>query len=238
MTTRRAAIGALVGSVLVAQRAGAQATPEASPIAIDPEQADELMGLLTPTPAATEESGLSKDLELTTLPGYIDADVRMFESADAGFELFLGGLIALIAVAVEFETEANASQGLDRLVDRGLALFQGNMATNEKFETDEEFEVVGTSTQEVSIGRLGDERLGTILTVEINNEFIDELVVVAAAIRQERWVQLLMGFGVSGVTTVLVDIAEDLIDRWPSDDLENMLPNLDDMPPGMAIVME
>lgn len=211
--------------------ASPQATPEASPQAtpvVMPEDIDALRDAMA-TPTATPEDSDTDD-EIIRLPGYVDSVTRSFWIADPGFDVLFGGLLGVAAAGVEFDSDDDASAAIEAAMDAYEDYVTGNIAS------DPESQVTDFETVPVSIGRLGDERSARATTLFMEDEeFFESMVVVVAVIRKDRWLQMLVGLGVTGVTKPLVDIAEELDDRWPSGDLWDIVPTLDDMPPGMAI---
>jgi len=98
--------------------------------------------------------------------------------------------------------------------------------------------LIGMGTK-ASIGRLGDERVGLSIVIEMNEEeFFDELQVGVGLIRKDHLLQMLMGVSTGGPLRAMADIAEQLDSRWPSRDLWDMVPELDDMPAGMTMSSE
>lgn len=179
----------------------------------------EIHGSIQPL-AIAHRANQSADLD-----GVEDAVYRSFEASEAGFtEILTGRLVFAVGVGVEMDTPDNASQAVDVLAESLIQFYADN--------------VEGTpgETVEASVGRLGDERIGLATTFSLDDdEFIEQFTLGTIVVRQDQYLQILVGASTMGPLSELAAIAEDVAARWPSDDIWDIVPELADMPVGMVL---
>lgn len=206
---RKAFVLTLAGVALAPKVIAAQlASPEASPV--------------------TDED---RRYPLEDTAGFVRSVTRSFELADPGLDIFLGGLIAVSGTGIEFESSDTASAALSELstalpnfLEEGIGL-----------DDDSGVVITDSTLTEVSVGALGDERIGVSVELTVVTDFFDTLALALAFIRKDRYLQVLMGYGITGVLAPTIDIAETLDAQWPSDDIWSIVPALADVPAGMAL---
>lgn len=169
---------------------------------------------------------------IVVLNGFEEASFREFELADPGFEVLMGGLTAVAVYGIAFTDSTAATLGKESLELRLSAYFIES-ATDLK-----DLEIESSDVREIGIGDLGGRSSGVSVEVTSNDEMFNTVSYCGIVVQKSRYVQLSMGAGILGVVAPLIDIAASLANRWPSDRLADMLPDLGDVPAGMTVVEE
>jgi hypothetical protein len=181
------------------------------------------------TPDASPESTITTSSTLLSQPGFMRAVSRDFEVTEEGAAAVLeGGLVLLQTYGVEFDTAVHASSALGVLKDT----LPGSLGATSAGAS-------GSEITEASIGEPGDERVG--LDVKITfppGALFQELAAAIVLVRKDRFLQALTGANLMGAMTQVAEIATTLDERWPSDDLWDLVPTIDDLPVGMAVTSE
>ncbi len=167
------------------------------------------------------------DSQTFGLDGLVRYMSRYFTISGTGLEEFLTGQLAgVVAMGLEFQNNDLASSAMSEREDlvRFMLELNGAPPTN-------------PDLREASVGRVGEERVGLYFTITLDDE-TEEFAVSLVAVRQESFLQLLMGFSSAPAMSSLAEIAEQLEARWPSESIVNMLPELEDMPTGMELQSE
>lgn len=167
------------------------------------------------------------DSQTFGLDGLVRYMSRYFTISGTGLEEFLTGQLAgVVAMGLEFQNNDLASSAMSEREDlvRFMLELNGAPPTN-------------PDLREASVGRVGEERVGLYFTMPLDDE-TEEFAVSLVAVRQESFLQLLMGFSSAPAMSSLAEIAEQLEARWPSESIVNMLPELEDMPTGMELQSE
>jgi len=181
------------------------------------------------TPAASPEAEASVASTLISQPGFVRAVARDFAVTEEGVSAVLeGGLVLLQSYGVEFDTPDNASGALSTLQEALPDLLSATSAG-----------ASGSDISEVSIDELGDERIGFDVAITFpEGSVFKELAAAVVLVRKETFVQALVGANLSGAMTQVADIAAGIDERWPSDDLWDVVPAIEDLPAGMAVQNE
>lgn len=150
---------------------------------------------------------------------------RSFEASEAGFaDIVTGGLLFAIGIGFEVDTLEIAKRAISSLSESLIDIYADGV------------EGTRDATVNVSVGRLGDERLGSATNFTLNNDkFFEEFTLGTVVVRKERFIQVLIGASTFGPISELAAIADDIDSRWPSDDLWASVPELSDMPVGMVL---
>ncbi len=181
------------------------------------------------SPAASPEAREVRKHPLSDQPGFIQAVLRYFEATEEGIANVLeGGLVLFQTSVSEFDTVDNASQALNYLA---TALPQSLQS--------EENGATGTDIFDVELGDPGDERIGIeVLVTFAEGALFDQLAMVAALIRKDRWVEILLGGGLEPGWDVISEVGNTVDSRWPSEDVWQMVPEIEDVPAGLAVSEE
>ena len=181
------------------------------------------------SPAASSESTPASTSPLVALPGFVRAVTRSFEVTEEGVAAVLeGGLVLLETSGVEFDSADNASSAMDSLKEE----LPNSLGATSAGAT-------GSEVTVVEIGEQGEERVG--LDVKITfpaGALFQELAAAIVLVRKENYVQVLLGANLLGAMTQVAEVAAGLDERWPSDDLWDLVPTVDDLPVGMAVTSE
>lgn len=173
---------------------------------------------------ASATSEALPDSQTFGLDGLVRYMSRYFTISGTGLEEFLTGqLVGVVAMGLEFQNNDQASAVMAEHVD----LVRFMVESDEALRADPEL-------REASIGRLGEERVGFYFTMPLDDE-TEEVSVSLVAVRQESFLQLLMGFSSAPAMSSLAAIADQLEARWPSESIVDMLPELEDVPTGMEL---
>jgi len=88
---------------------------------------------------------------------------------------------------------------------------------------------------EVPLDGPGDERVGVEVRVTPPGQSgISEIVVLIAITRMHRFVQVLLGGGLEPGWETIHHVTNVVGGRWPAEDLWQMVPGAEDVPPGLA----
>lgn len=181
------------------------------------------------SPEASPTATVTTSSTLAAQPGFVRAVSRNFEvTVEGAASILEGGLVLLQTYGVEFDTAVHASSALGVLKDTLPDLLGATSAG-----------ASGSEITEASIGEPGDERVG--LDVKITfpaGSLFQELAAAIVLVRKDRFVQALTGANLMGAMTQVAEIATSLDERWPSDDLWDLVPTVDDLPVGMAVTNE
>lgn len=210
---RRVFASALAGvPFAVAANASAQ---ESSPIA---------------SPAASPTASAATKHPLSGQPGFIRAVLRNFEvTAEGSANVLDGGLVLLQTSVSEFDTADNASQALNYLAT----------ALPASLGSDENGGATGSEVSEIALGDPGDERIGLeVLVLFAEGTLFERLAVVVAIIRKDRWVEILLGGGLEPGWDVIAQVGNAVDSRWPSDDVWQMVPTVEEVPAGLQVAEE
>ena len=133
------------------------------------------------------------------------------------------GIAAVSAVGGEFATSAAAREAMDYL----LADF-----------TEDDPELGVATVDEVSIGRLGDDRSARSAAYDAGEFSAQAVVFGLTVIRKDRYLQALVAVAPGPVFPQLAHLAHTLDPRWPSANPWTMMPDLADVRPGMVLDVE
>lgn len=192
------------------------------------------IGLLGPRAAlkglAAQTDNPLMDVDLDALHGLRGGVSRSFILESANFvDAYSGALLGITIVGMEFKDTDAAAEAIDALVEsHPAAIEESAQANGASFDS-----------SRVSIGRLGDERKGISMTVTVaEDDGPDSFAVGLLLVRKKQFLQLTIPFAISRVITPAVEVIQAIDDRWPHNDLWRMVPELDDLPAGMALENE
>jgi hypothetical protein len=174
----------------------------------------------TPEPGATPP-GLG--IDEASMDGLVDRASRAFQAAAVGRgDGAEEGLVRLDAAILAFERQHQAAEALEPLADQLEAFVEQTV------RDDPDFAGAGLRQKTAETARLGDHRRARAITVLQDREEAWSFAI--CLIQSDEWVQVLLGQAAGDAMTPTLELAAALIDRWPSDDLEDGLPGEDDVP--------
>jgi len=163
-----------------------------------------------------------------------DEVARAYDNPNAYFEVTIGVMI----LGTIYDNPDQAS--------RSAANIAGIFSAALTSDPGEDF--VFDDLEELPSPGLGDESFAHRLPFTMFGSFEGEYIILT--IRQDSWVQVMVGFGIGEIDVLadLIDIAEPVLPRWPSDDpialredgirtggIWNMAPLPEDMPEGYVL---
>jgi len=167
-------------------------------------------------------------LDLSSLDGFVASAAREFYLSASGLgELFGSKPIAVLAIGVEFADENLASSALTDI--RG--------AVPEALEG-----VIGSptsGTRRSTAGDLGDENLGLVLTFPFPPDSgSNEVDAGVTIIRKGAVVQVIVNVAYGDALEQAIALAEAIDGRWPSDDLLDLTPTVEEVPAPLVLRAE
>lgn len=178
---------------------------------------------VTPTPKAqSDASDLAEILNVWEQEGFVQGGSRTFQLPEASLlEALSGAMILLGSIGAEFTNEDSASEATSGLVDHWKEAF------------------ARADPKRVSISRPGDERFALSTTFpDSAGEELGEIVLGTTFVRKGKYLQILLGGGLFDPVADLVKIIAAMDDRWPGDDVWDIVVELDDVPIGMVLMSE
>ncbi len=170
------------------------------------------------------------DVDFDALQGLRGGVSRSFTLESANFvDAYSSVLLGLTIAGMKFKNTDAAAEAIDALVESyPAAIEESAQANGASFDS-----------SKVSIGRLGDERKGLSMTVTVaEGDGPDSFAVGLLLVRKKQYVQMTVSYALMGAITPAVDVIKAIDDRWPDRDLWQMVPELDDLPAGMALDKE
>jgi hypothetical protein len=177
------------------------------------------------TPNASPESRQDDGkIPLSRQPGFILGVSRTFVVPEPGIDdLTRGILLNLQGSGIEFDTPGNASAALTFL---GTAI--------PAYYTETTDDVIDSVVVDERIGNLGDERTAQTLTLSFDRDAFDQFEFGIVLVRKDANLQFLTGFSTKRATEQVIELVEALDDRWPTDDLWDIVPTTQDVPRTMT----
>jgi hypothetical protein len=175
----------------------------------------------TASPEATPEDN---KIPLSSQPGFVLGVSRTFVVPDPGFsDLSRGILLNLIGTGIEFDTPENAAATLEFLRTAIPAYY-----------TDTTEGVIDSEVTDEHVDGFGDEEIAQTLTLTLDNDVFSQFEFGIVIVRKEAYLQFLTGFSTERATEQVMELAAALDDRWPSDDLWDIVPTTQDVPRTMT----
>ena len=175
----------------------------------------------TASPEATPDDN---KIPLSSQPGFVLGASRTFVVPDPGFsDLTNGLLLNLQGSGIEFDTPENAAATLEFLRTAIPAYY-----------TDTTEGVIASDVTDEPIDDFGDERIAQTLTLTLDNDVFSQFEFGIVLIRKGPYLQFLTGFSTERATEQVMELAAALDDRWPSDDLWDIVPTTQDVPRTMT----
>jgi hypothetical protein len=181
------------------------------------------------SPGASPEATVVARYILSDQPGFVRAVVRNFQVTEDGSASILeGGPVLMQTSGAEFETPGDASNGLNYL---RTALPASLGAENAG--------ATGVETEEISVGEPGEERFGMQIDVTFaEGAVFQELAFGALVIRNDRVLQVLLAGGLEPGWDAIQQSGNATEGRWPSSDLWQSVPDVEDVPVSLAVSEE
>lgn len=167
-------------------------------------------------------------LDLSSLDGFVAGAAREFYLSASGLgELFGSAAIAVLGAGVRFEDEDVASEALTAIRGAVPEALEGMIGS------------ANSGTKRSSAGELGDENLGLVLTFPFPPESeTNEVDAGVTIVRKGADVQVIVNVAYVEALEGAIALAEVLDGRWPSDDLLDLVPNVEEVPASLVLRVE
>ncbi|MBA2288843.1 MAG: hypothetical protein H0V98_00485 [Chloroflexia bacterium] len=139
-----------------------------------------------------------------------DEVFRAYDNPDVYFDAIAG----ILTFGTVYDDDTAASRSIDTTAAIFAASLRSGVSSDEMSGGDYEF----GELEDAEIGQIGDESSASVIPFALFSSFEGEYGVVI--VRQDAWVQVLIGFGIGEVDVVaeLEALATAIQPRWPSDD--------------------
>lgn len=215
-TSRRRFAGASIASIATTAVLPGLAAPAA------------FAGQSVPGTPDTPDIATETILDLSALEGFVAGAAREFYLSASGLgELFGSAAIAVLGAGVRFENEDAASAALTGIRGAVPEALEGVIGS------------ANSGTKRSSAGELGDENLGLVLTFPFPPESeTNEVDAGVTIVRKGADVQVIVNVAYVEALEGAIALAQAIDGRWPSDDLLDLVPSVEEAPAPLVLRAE